>query len=195
MRSHPSCRRSPQGSERAVGPRASRGCRSPARGRGASRPRTPRRGPAWRSLRPHVPGRRRRRREERAARRRRECVAEPRLERIERTASPGPSVRLPRANRQPAFHRVAAAAELRGNPLRPPAKPPQPAHRLHVLRRLHLSPRASRPQGPRPLAPFAPLLSEGSVFMSSRGQFSMSPDRRQPALLHHRRLRLIPLGG
>src|SRR5690606_22524273 len=76
-----------------------------------------------------------------------EALLEPRLEPVERPLTPWPAVGLPPLQRQPAFHRVPTATELPGDPLRPPAEPPQPPHRLHVLGRLHLSPRASRSQG------------------------------------------------
>src|SRR5690606_23096086 len=71
----------------------------------------------------------------------------PRLEPVERPLTPWPAVGLPPLQRQPASHRVPTATALPGDPLRPPAEPPQPPHRLHVLGRLHLSPRASRSQG------------------------------------------------
>jgi hypothetical protein len=90
------------------------------------------------------------------------------------------------ANRHPAagceipLHGITAAPQLARDPLGPPAQLVQPHHRRHLLRcQHHLSPPIQPPWRAWPLhhrLQFL-LLTEGSVLMSSGGQFFMSSDR------------------
>src|SRR5512134_823959 len=102
----------------------------------------------------------------------------PSLEPIKSTAPVCFLVRHPRAPAQIALHRVAAAAKLERDPLRPPAQAFQPQHHCHILRRLHqISPRSPCRGKSIPLHCHVPSFREGgSVFVSPGGQFDLSPD-------------------
>jgi hypothetical protein len=74
------------------------------------------------------------------------ALRQPLVEPVEPPLAARLANRHPTARRKIALHRVPAAAELGGNPLRPPAQSVQLHHRRHLVRcQHHLSPRIKSP--------------------------------------------------
>jgi hypothetical protein len=108
-----------------------------------------------------------------------------------------PAARL--ANRHSATHRkialdrIPAAPQRAGNPLRPPAQP-SPTGAIAPSTPPRSAPASSPPTDPTPAESFAQKhlvhsssFRRGQFLMSSRGQFSMSPDTVAPHPASRRR--------
>ena len=96
---------------------------------------------------------------------------------VQRSRSPGASIRRPATLAQIAPNRVPAAAELERDPLRPPTQLRKPQHHRHILGRLHpLFPRSPRRGKSIAHSRHLPSAQEGSVFVSPGGQFHLSAD-------------------